>query len=121
MNSNRAYGYRKLGPMDDSSNPIGFDSVIETKIEERFPIYGAIKGVVFNDNTFIGNDSMPGFDKGYYSAGVGLRYATPIGPLAIDFGFDIADPTAQYAFHFHSVALNRLASIFIFSLFESFL
>lgn len=101
MNSNRAYGYRKLGPMDDSSNPIGFDSVIETKIEERFPIYGAIKGVVFNDNTFIGNDSMPGFDKGYYSAGVGLRYATPIGPLAIDFGFDIADPTAQYAFHFH--------------------
>lgn len=101
MNSNRAYGYRKLGPEDDNSNPIGFDSVIETKVEERFPIYGDIRGVVFNDNTFIGNDFMPGFGRGYYSAGVGLRYVTPVGLLAIDFGFDIADPSAQHAIHFH--------------------
>lgn len=101
MDSNRAYGYRKLGPVDDNSNPIGFDSVVETKVEERFPIYGAIKGVIFNDNTFIGNDLTPSFTKGYYSAGVGLRYSTPIGPIAIDFGFDIADPSAQHAIHFH--------------------
>ncbi len=101
MDSNRAYSYRKLGPLDSSSNPIGFDSIMETKIEERFPIYGDIKGVVFNDNTFIGQQSIPDFIDGYYSAGVGLRYLTPIGPLAIDFGFDIANPTLQHAFHFH--------------------
>ena len=97
MDSNRAFTYRQLGPLDDQSNPIGFDSVFETKLEERFPIYGDIKGVVFNDNTFIGTD----FSSGYYSAGFGLRYATPIGPLAIDFGFDISNPRSQNAFHFH--------------------
>jgi len=101
MDSNRAYGYRKLGAVDALLNPIGFDSVVETKIEERFPLYGAIRGVVFNDNTFIGDNFTPNFTRGYYSAGVGLRYRTPIGGLAIDFGFDIADPTAQHALHFH--------------------
>jgi len=101
MDSNRAYTYRKLGPMGDNSNPTGFNSIIETKIEERFPIYGAIKGVLFNDNTFIGEQSVPSFIHGYYTAGLGLRYTTPIGPLSIDFGFDMKDPTAQYAFHFH--------------------
>ena len=101
MDSNRAYSYRQLGPLDDQSNPIGFDSVFETKLEERFPIYGDIKGVVFNDNTFIGTDVGPDFSSGYYSAGFGLRYATPIGPLAIDFGFDISNPRSQNAFHFH--------------------
>ena len=101
MDSNRAFTYRQLGPLDDQSNPIGFDSVFETKLEERFPIYGDIKGVVFNDNTFIGTDVGPDFSSGYYSAGFGLRYATPIGPLAIDFGFDISNPRSQNAFHFH--------------------
>ncbi|MBC8237381.1 MAG: BamA/TamA family outer membrane protein [Helicobacteraceae bacterium] len=101
MDSNRAYGYRKLGLMDDNSNPIGFDSVFETKIEERFPIYGDIKGVVFNDNTYIGANASPDFSKGYYSVGFGLRYATPIGPLAIDYGFDISNPRSQHALHFH--------------------
>ena len=101
MNSNRAYSYRKLGFMDENSNPIGFDSIFETKIEERFPIYGDIKGVVFNDNTYIGTHENPDFSNGYYSAGFGLRYATPIGPLAIDCGFDISNPRSQYALHFH--------------------
>jgi translocation and assembly module TamA len=101
MNSNRAYGYRKLGPKNDKGDPIGSDSIIEATVEYRFPIYGNFKGVVFNDNTFLKSDYMDGYDKGYHSAGFGLRYLTPIGPIAIDFGFDMSNPTSQYAFHFH--------------------
>ena len=101
MDSNRAYGYRQLGLMDDNSNPIGFDSIFETKIEERFPIYGDIKGVVFNDNTYIGTHEGPDFTKGYHTMGFGIRYATPIGPLAIDYGFDISNPRSENALHFH--------------------
>jgi len=101
MHSNRAYGYRELGPTNTQGDPLGSDSVLETTAEYRFPIYGNFRGVVFNDNTYIGNSYYPDYDQGYYSVGLGLRYTTPIGPIAIDFGFDIEDPTEQYAFHFH--------------------
>lgn len=101
MYSNRAYGYRKLGPTNDNNDPIGSDSILEATAEVRFDIYNDFRGVVFSDNTFLGNGSIPDYDNGYYSAGVGLRYKTPIGPLAIDFGFDIADPSEHYAIHFH--------------------
>lgn len=101
MHSNRAYGYRKLGPTDARNNPIGSSSIVEATAEIRFDIYGNLRGVLFSDNTFLGNDTTPSYDNGYYSAGFGLRYKTPIGPIAIDMGFDIEDPTKQYAIHFH--------------------
>lgn len=101
MKSNRAYSYRELGPVNAQNDPIGSDSVLETTVEYRFPLYGDFKGVVFNDNTFLGSNNIPDYDQGYYSAGLGIRYLTPIGPIAIDFGFDIEDPQEQYAFHFH--------------------
>ncbi len=101
MHSNRAYGYRKLGPTDVRNNPVGSNSIVEATAEIRFDIYKNLRGVFFSDNTFLGNDSMPSYDNGYYSAGFGLRYKTPIGPIAIDAGFDIEDPTKQYAIHFH--------------------
>lgn len=101
MYSNRAYNYRKLGPKDDEDNPAGFDSILEATAEFRFDIYKNLRGVIFNDNTYMGDGSTPSYDKGYHSAGFGLRYKTPIGPIAIDAGFDIEDPTKQYAVHFH--------------------
>jgi len=101
MNSNRAYGYRQLGPKDDDNNPTGFDSIIETTLEYRFNIYQNIYGVLFNDNTFIGETYLPNTNSGYFSLGSGLRYQTPIGPLAIDLAFDPKRPIDQYAMHFH--------------------
>lgn len=101
MKSNRAYGYRLLGPKDDNNDPVGFNSIIETTAEYRFHIYHDFNGVIFNDNTFIGQNYVPDNTVGYYSTGFGIRYETPIGPLAIDLGFDPAQPFAQHALHFH--------------------
>lgn len=101
MYSNRAYGYRKLGPTNDKNDPMGSDSLLETTLEMRFGISDKFKGVLFSDTTFLGNGRVPSYDNGYYSAGFGIRYKTPIGPIAIDFGFDVQDPLNQYAIHFH--------------------
>lgn len=101
MYSNRAYGYRKLGPIDLKNNPIGSDSIFEATAEIRFNIYDNFRGVLFSDNSYLGNGSIPSYDNGYYSVGFGVRYKTPIGPIAIDFGFDTADPMKYNAIHFH--------------------
>ncbi|WP_310441518.1 autotransporter assembly complex protein TamA [Sulfurimonas sp.] len=101
MYSNRGYGYRELGTTNALGDPIGFNSILELTAELRFKIYGDFGGVVFSDNTYIGDSNIPEYGHGYHSAGFGLRYKTPIGPIAIDFGFDVKNPTKQYAVHFH--------------------
>ncbi|MDP3301898.1 MAG: BamA/TamA family outer membrane protein [Sulfuricurvum sp.] len=99
MNSNRAYTYRDLGPKDIYGNPLGFNSLLEGSVEYRFPIYTAFRGVLFSDLTFGSNDYIPDYTLPYLATGIGLRYVTPIGPIALDVGVDPGDP-AQYAIHF---------------------
>jgi outer membrane translocation and assembly module TamA len=101
MYSNRAYGYRELGELNAQGDPKGSYSVFESTIEWRFGIYGDVRGVVFSDVSFIGDDAIPEYGKAYTSAGFGLRYKTPIGPIALDFGVDTDAPSKQYAIHFH--------------------
>jgi translocation and assembly module TamA len=100
MNSNRAYSYRMLGPKNDVGDPIGFHSLSESTAEYRFPVYGNVRGVLFSDVSLIGQDYLPDQHKPYVALGTGLRYATPIGPFAIDVALDVKDPS-QYAVHFH--------------------
>lgn len=99
MNSNRAYAYRELGPKNGNGDPIGFRSLIEGSLEYRFPIYEAFRGVVFGDLTFASQEIIPDYDNGYLGVGAGLRYVTPVGPVAIDVGVDPED-LSQYAIHF---------------------
>ncbi len=100
MDSNRAYSYRDLGPKDRDGNPTGINSIFEVSVEYRFPIKGKFGGVIFSDNSYISQKSMPNLSKCYNSLGFGLRYKTPIGALAFDMGFDTAHPSRRHAFHF---------------------
>lgn len=100
MNSNRAYTYRDLGPKNSDGDPIGFASITEGTLEYRFPLYKEVRGVLFNDITFASQNILPDYAKdGYLGVGAGLRYVTPVGPIAIDFGFNPED-FAQHAIHF---------------------
>lgn len=72
---------------------------MEGSVEYRFPIYASFRGVLFSDLTFGSNDYVPDYSLPYWAAGVGLRYVTPIGPIALDIGVDPEDP-AQYVIHF---------------------
>ncbi|MDD2265756.1 BamA/TamA family outer membrane protein [Sulfuricurvum sp.] len=100
MNSNRAYMYRDLGPKNSDGDPIGFASITEGTVEYRFPIYQEFRGVLFSDVTFASQNIIPDYAKdGYLGVGFGFRYVTPVGPVAIDFGFNPED-FAQNAIHF---------------------
>lgn len=99
MNSNRAYTYRELGPKDLNGDPLGFDALLEGTLEYRFPVYDDFRGVLFTDLTYGGNSYLPDYSLPYLGIGAGIRYVTPVGPIAIDVGVDPGD-IGQYALHF---------------------
>lgn len=99
MNSNRAYTYRSLGPKNSQGDPTGFNAILEGTLEYRFPVYEEFRGVLFTDFTFISDHYIPDYSRPYWGVGTGLRYVTPIGPIAVDVGIDPGD-TTQYAIHF---------------------
>ncbi len=100
MNSNRAYNYRQLGPKNRYGDPIGAYSIAEGTVELRLPLDDTFRWVLFSDITFLGQNEFPDFGKAYIAVGPGIRYMSPMGPIAFDVGFDIED-FGEFAFHFH--------------------
>ncbi len=90
----RGFEKRSLGPRDSSNEPVGGDKHLITTAELVFPVLNKfnLKGVAFFDQgqAFRSSDS---FDIGEFrrSIGVGARWVSPFGPLAIDFGFPLND------------------------------
>jgi len=78
------------------------------RVELRFPILGALQGGVFADigNVWANADLIQPEDllTLRWTVGVGLRYATPVGPIAIDYGFNLSRRSELLepfgAFHF---------------------
>ena len=64
------------------------------RAELRFPIAGDLQGGVFVDigNVWANPDAMRAEDllRLRYTAGLGLRLATPVGPIALDYGFNLS-------------------------------
>lgn len=89
-NTVRGYGYRKLWPLDETGTPIGGLASFDGNIELRFPLYKDFSGVTFVDGGVIDRKACRyNFDDMRYSAGVGLRYKTIIGPVRADFGYQL--------------------------------
>lgn len=89
----RGYPYQKLGPLDRGGKPLGGESMAVGSVELRFPLWGELGGVVFVD---AGNawDEVLNEDMGVlrFTSGVGLRYNTPVGPIRLDFGYQLNPP-----------------------------
>ncbi len=108
-NSNRGYGVRGVGPHgplgllapgelrcrpEDTSpeciRPLGGLTLWEASVEVRFPIVGPLDGATFLDASDVTRRVAEiRFDFPHVAAGLGVRYATPIGPFRIDVGYRI--------------------------------
>ncbi len=86
----RGYAYRDIGPKDGRGEPIGGKFKAQANIEYIIPIMKDLKGAIFYDagNVWSSKDE---FDLGDLCSGVGvgIRFATPIGPLRLDYGYGI--------------------------------
>lgn len=86
----RSFGERTLGPRDPKGNPIGGEFYTIFNIEYTFPIYGELQGATFFDaGNLLPTSERPSLDEMRYALGLGLRYKLPIGPIRLDYGWNL--------------------------------
>jgi outer membrane protein insertion porin family len=85
----RGYKLDEVGPKDINGDPIGGNSMILLSGQLRFPVTQGLSLVGFIDTGNL-------YDKGQFDptrlrtgVGAGIRYVTPLGPLALDYGFKL--------------------------------
>ncbi len=108
-NSNRGYSYRGVGPhgpvgflvptgqncgqrpdLPGCTRPTGGLTLWEASFEVRFPISGPLTMVTFADASDVTIGELDfRFNVPHLSAGPGIRYDTPVGPLRLDIGYRI--------------------------------
>lgn len=81
----RGYGYQEISPYDADSEATGGKSYVTASLEARVRITDTIGIVPFIDVGTVSADTFPDFGDFRAGAGVGIRYATPFGPLRLDF------------------------------------
>ena len=85
----RGYSYQSLSPQFNGS-PIGGASLIESSAELRLHLTPTFGAVIFTDAGNAYATSTPDLSENiYYSAGVGARYYSPVGPLRFDIAFPL--------------------------------
>jgi outer membrane protein assembly factor BamA len=112
-NSNRGYPFRGVGPHGvlgfllpatvscdlgtqdpECFRPLGGLSLWEASLEVRFPVFGPLRATTFLDASDVTREvATLRFDFPHLSPGLGLRYATPVGPIRLDIGYRL--PFAQ--------------------------
>jgi outer membrane translocation and assembly module TamA len=83
----RGYSEDSLGPRGVDGLPLGGEAMLVLNQEVRFPIYRWVKGVTFIDaGNILGIDEPFNWSEVKIGYGGGLRFATPVGMLRVDFG-----------------------------------
>lgn len=84
----RGYGFNAVGPEDEDGNPTGDNVMILGNIEARMRILGAFGVALFLDTGGLWSAfSDISARTSAMGVGMGLRLATPFGPLRLDYGF----------------------------------
>ncbi len=96
-NNLRGYGYESISPRDSSGALTGAKFVAVTSLEYNYRVTGNWWGAVFYDYGDAFNDK-PDFKRG---VGVGIRWASPVGPVRLDFAWGLdANPGDEFQIHF---------------------
>ncbi|MET3774596.1 translocation and assembly module TamA [Rhizobium alvei] len=80
----RGFGYQEITPYNADGEALGGRSYLLGSFETRIKVTDSVGLVPFIDVGSVTSSSTPGFSDFRAGAGIGLRYATPFGPLRLD-------------------------------------
>ena len=96
-NSIRGYGYESISPRDESNALTGAKFIATSSFEYQYRLVGNWWGAAFYDIGDAFNDT-PEWKRG---TGVGVRWASPIGPVSLDFAWGLdAKKGDEFQLHF---------------------
>jgi translocation and assembly module TamA len=96
-NNLRGYAYESISPTDEAGNLTGAKYMATSSLEYQYRVYGDWWLAAFMDAGDAFNDEFV-LKRG---TGLGLRWASPVGPIRLDFAFGLeAEEGDQFQFHF---------------------
>ncbi|WP_261884930.1 autotransporter assembly complex protein TamA [Vibrio pomeroyi] len=96
-NSIRGYGYESISPRDESDALTGAKFLATSSFEYQYRLVGNWWGAAFYDIGDAFNDK-PEWKRG---TGVGVRWASPVGPVSLDFAWGLdAEKGDEFQLHF---------------------
>ncbi|WP_045415367.1 autotransporter assembly complex protein TamA [Vibrio owensii] len=96
-NNIRGYGYESISPTDASGALTGAKYMVTSTLEYQYRVTGNWWGAVFYDIGDAFNET-PVWKSG---AGVGIRWASPVGPVSFDFAWGLdTEPDPEFRIHF---------------------
>ncbi len=99
----RGFKTREVGPKDGDIF-VGGEKMGYFNIEYLFPIYRSLglQGVIFYDTGNVWRDDEEYFSDMRHSAGAGIRWRSPLGPLRFEWGYNLdpRDDEKQSVFEF---------------------
>jgi outer membrane protein insertion porin family len=98
----RGFEYGEAGPEDETEEIIGAEKEVVANIELLFPVSEemGIRGAIFFDFGK-GFDRFEDMSPLRTSAGFGIRWLTPLGPLKMDYGFNLSPEDDEEGSRFH--------------------
>lgn len=98
--SARGFEFQSVGPEDSEGQPTGGRALFETSAELRLRSPKGFGAALFLDAATVSEDRAIDFGALRTSAGIGVRYATPVGPIRFDLAMPIdredGDADAQF-------------------------
>ncbi|MGE3176183.1 MAG: outer membrane protein assembly factor, partial [Vicinamibacterales bacterium] len=86
----RGWGRFEVSPLSEGGLPIGGNALLAFSSELRTPLSGSAGGVLFLDAGNVWRETGGvRLDSLRYSTGIGVRYATPVGPIRFDVGYQL--------------------------------
>jgi outer membrane protein insertion porin family len=98
MYSVRGYDYGDISPLDRDGNRYGGDKYDQVNLEISFPVVKSaqLMGLVFYDMGQALEEGTMYFDGDVFrSYGAGFRWYSPIGPLRLEYGIPLDDPSGN--------------------------
>lgn len=97
----RGYAFQEITPYNAEDEGTGGRSYVTVNLEARIGVTDTIGLVPFLDIGSVADNTVPNFNDIKMGAGIGLRYATPFGPLRLDVAvpLDPYDGGSRYAIY----------------------